>query len=121
MQMASNGTYVALLTAHLSSKEGNELDIFLEKQGAPHAITSRELSAQAVTPGGPQALQFSCAPKDERPQAEAEGTCSHYVAKAPWLKKGERIRVDTTIPFGAEQVELAFRGFEAARYAHHED
>jgi hypothetical protein len=121
MQMASNGTYVALLTAHLSSKEGNELDIFLEQAGAPHAISAKELSAQVVTPRGPQSLAFACAPRDERPKGETEGTCSHYVAKAPWLTKGERIRVDTTIPFGSEQVEFAFRGFEAGRYAHHED
>src|SRR5258708_6716714 len=47
MMIASNGAVEALLTSHLSSKTGNELDIFVEKGGAPLALTTTKIAASA--------------------------------------------------------------------------
>lgn len=47
MLLASDGTFNAQLTAHLSSKDGNELDIFVEDKDGPFALTSKSLVASA--------------------------------------------------------------------------
>lgn len=119
MMIASNGVIDALLTAHLSSKTGNELDVFVEKAGSPVALTTTELHATAEIGGGRKDLSFECAPREERPQDEREGTCSHFVARAPWVRPGEPIRVATTLPLRRGDTEYVWRGFEAMRYAHH--
>lgn len=66
-------------------------------------------------------MTFDCAPANERPATEPQGTCSHYVAKAPWLRVGENLRVETMLPIGDRAVPMVWRDFEAKRYAHHED
>jgi hypothetical protein len=38
-------------------------------------------------------LTFAPAPADERPKREAAGTCSHYVAKAAFLKPTDTLTV----------------------------
>ena len=119
MMIASDGFIEALLTAHLSSKTGNELDVFVEKAGAPLALTTTELRAIADAPDGRKELAFECAPREERPEGEREGTCSHFVARAPWVRPGEPIRVATTLPLRRGDIEYVWRGFEAMRYAHH--
>jgi hypothetical protein len=119
MMIASDGFIDALLTAHLSSKTGNELDVFVEKAGTPLALTTTELRATAVVGGAPQELAFECAPRDERPADEVDGTCSHFVARAPWVRPGEPIRVATTLPLRRGDIAYVWRGFEALRYAHH--
>src|SRR5262245_60158352 len=88
MMIASNGVVDALLTAHLSSKSGNELDVFVEKNGTPLALTTTELRARAEMGGERKLLEFSCAPAEERPSEEHDGTCSHFVARAEWLRPG---------------------------------
>lgn len=123
MLLASDGTYNALLTAHLSTKDGNELDIFVEDKDGPFALRAPTLEASARSGEGmpPRTLTFECAPAVERPAKEAEGTCSHYVAKAPWVRVGENLRVDTVLPVGGKKVAMAWRDFEAKKYAHHEE
>ena len=122
MLLASDGTYNALLTAHLSSKEGNELDIFVEDKDGPFALTSRSLTATArASEGEPRTLTFECAPPNERPAAEAAGTCSHYVAKAPWIQVGHALRVETSLTVGERAVPMVWREFEPRKYAHHEE
>ncbi|MBX3193063.1 MAG: hypothetical protein KF819_39125 [Labilithrix sp.] len=122
MLMASNGTIDALLTAHLSSKNGNELDVFVEQKGAPHALDVTTLEAVARSASGEvQTMELSCAPRDERPAAEPEGKCSHFVATAGWMKPGERLRVEASLPFGDRRVAMVWRDFEPKKYAHHED
>jgi hypothetical protein len=123
MLLASDGKYNALLTAHLSSKDGNELDIFVEDARGPKALTASTLEAAAIVGegGARRGLTFSCAPPNERPAAEADGTCSHYVAKAPWMKPGERLRVETALPVDGTQTAMVWRDFEPRTYAHHED
>jgi hypothetical protein len=119
MMIASDGFIDALLTAHLSSKTGNELDVFVEKAGVPLALTTTELRATAVVGSARQELAFECAPREERPQGERDGTCSHFVARAPWVRPGEPIRVATTLPLRRGDIAYVWRGFEAKRYAHH--
>ena len=122
MLLASDGTYNALLTAHLSSKDGNELDIFVEDKDGPYALSAKTLAASArVGDGEKRVLSFSCAPANERPSNEAEGTCSHYVAMAPWMQKTDILRVETSLPVGEHGVALTWREFEPKRYAHHEE
>ena len=122
MLLASDGTYNALLTAHLSAKDGNELDIFVEDKNGPFALAAKTLTATARAAGGePRALTFECAPPNERPAAEAPDTCSHYVAKAPWVRVGQVLRVETSLTVGERTVPMLWRDFEARKYAHHED
>ena len=122
MLMASDGSYNALLTAHLSAKDGNELDIFVEDKDGPFALKAKTLEAVAQAgEGEKRVVSFACAPADERPAHEADGTCSHYVAKTPWLRVGQMLRVDSTIPVSDRGVAMTWRDFEARRYAHHEE
>src|SRR4051812_31060073 len=79
------GHYHAGLTAHLSSKEGNELDIFFEAsddrtKSAPQPLA--KFTATAKTADGKEhQLEFEPAPMDER-KGDPDGKCSHFVAKA---------------------------------------
>lgn len=119
MMIASDGFIDALLTAHLSSKTGNELDVFVEKAGAPLALTTTELRAQAEVSGAQKELTFECAPREERPADEREGTCSHFVARAGWMRPGQDVRVETMLPLRRGDIAYVWRSFEPMRYAHH--
>jgi len=122
MLMASDGTYNALLTAHLSAKDGNELDVFVEDKDGPHALTAKTLEAVAqIGDGEKRTLAFECAPASERPASEAPGTCSHYVAKAAWMRVGEVLKVAMSLPVGDHAIAMTWRDFEARKYAHHEE
>jgi hypothetical protein len=120
MMIASNGVVDALLTSHLSSREGNELDVFVEKRGAPLALTTTEIKARAQLKNGEEkVLSFSCAPADERPADEQRGTCSHFVARATWMNPAERLEVATSLPLLSGDVGYTWRSFDPRRYAHH--
>jgi len=122
MLMASDGAYNALLTSHLSAKDGNELDIFVEDENGPYALKVLTLEAVArVGDGEKRVVSFACAPANERPAQEAAGTCSHFVARTPWMRVGEVMRVETTIPASDHGVAMTWRDFEARKYAHHEE
>jgi hypothetical protein len=122
MLLASDGTYNALLTAHLSAKDGNELDIFVEDKDGPFALNAKTLEATARSATDEtKTLSFTCAPANERPTAEVEGTCSHYVAKAPWITVGQPLRVETSLPMATRPVPMVWREFEPRKYAHHEE
>jgi hypothetical protein len=120
MMMASNGVVDALLTSHLSSQSGNELDVFVEKAGAPLALTTTSLSARAKLPDGREKLvAFDCAPRDERPTEERDGTCSHFVAKVAWMLPSERLEVHTALPLKSGDIDYRWRSFDPVRYAHY--
>jgi hypothetical protein len=119
MMIASNGAVDALLTSHLSSKTGHELDVFVEKDGSPLALGITKLDAKARTAQGEKVLAFDCAPIEERPSSEPAGTCSHFVARAPWMDPGERLEVATTLPLKSGDVPYRWRAFDPMRYAHH--
>ena len=113
MLMASDGTTSALLTAHLSP-EGNELDIFFERNGAPHALDAKTIVATIEDPTGNPSrdVTFECAPADERPKDERAGTCSHYVTKVPWMSRTQTLKVTSTV--------FVWRDFVPLTYAHHD-
>jgi hypothetical protein len=122
MMIASNGVVDALLTSHLSSKDGNELDVFVEKDGAPLALGATQIEAKAKVVGRnveDSLLRFSCAPADERPAGEPVGTCSHFVARAAWMTPEDRLEVATALPLRAGDVVYTWRSFDPRRYAHH--
>jgi len=122
MLVTDAGQYHALLTAHLS-KEGNELDIFFEtadKVAAPVALMTGGFTLRAVlNRGKAQELNFTCAPAEERPAGEKAGTCSHFVAKAPWMKRSDNLKVDGTVTASGFDFKVAWRNFVPERYAHH--
>lgn len=122
MLMASDGTTEALLTSHLSSKSGNELDVFVERNGKPFGVPATTMTALAKTPGeADKHIAFECAPRDERPAAEPDDVCSHFVAKTPWMKTGAPMLVKAELPVNERTNSSTFvwREFEARRYAHH--
>ncbi|MBX3209416.1 MAG: hypothetical protein KF764_30565 [Labilithrix sp.] len=119
MMIASNGVVDALLTSHLSSTDGNELDVFVEKNGVPLALTTTRLEATAHLRGEARVLAFACAPDDERPAGEAAGTCSHFVARAAWMTPEDRLEVATSLPLLRGDVAYTWRDFDPRRYAHH--
>jgi hypothetical protein len=122
MMIASNGAVEALLTSHLSSKSGNELDVFVEKDGKPLALAITKLDAKAKSTkegGSEKALSFECAPDDERPAGEKTGTCSHFVARAAWMNPEDRLEVATNLPLKSGDIAYTWRSFDPKKYAHH--
>jgi len=124
MMIASNGAVDALLTSHLSSKTGHELDVFVEKDGAPLALGVTTLEARARRPqdgalDAARALTFACAPPDERPADEPPGRCSHFVARAPWMSPTDRLEVAAVLPLKSGDIPFTWRSFDPTRYAHH--
>src|SRR6516162_7838661 len=80
MLLADVGSkYHALLTAHLSAKDGNELDMFFEtaddKSPAPAAIPVESLTAhvRVAAEDNAKVVKFEPAPLAERPQGEKGG------------------------------------------------
>lgn len=121
MMRVREGGIEAALTAHLSRKDGNELDIFLTRDGTPHAAGVTELRGSVRDGETRREITFGCAPPDERPAGEAEGTCSHFVAKVPWLGPDDTVRVESELPSGDARLALAWSGFVPRRFAHHQD
>jgi len=126
MLIADCGPYHALLTAHLSQKDGNELDIFFETQDAksprPVALTLESFTAQVTVDGGePKELRFDPAPATERPAGEKSGTCSHFVAKAPWMKSTDSLYVVAKLAIDGNPQTVRWADFNPKKFAHHED
>lgn len=122
MLIADAGSMHALLTAHLS-KDGNELDIFFEtpvsKDPQAVAIAIESFEAQATSgDGDPQTLTFTPAPADERPADEKVG-CSHFVAKAGWMKPGDSLLVVAKFMLDGQEVVARWKDFVPQKYAHH--
>src|SRR5262249_22084891 len=96
MLIADAGPYHALLTAHLSAKQGNELDICFETpdpNAKPVPLPLEFVMAQATTGvGDAQEIKFEPAPMEER-KGDPAGKCSHFVAKAPWMKPADMLLV----------------------------
>lgn len=118
--------YHALLTAHLS-RMGNELDVYFElqddKNATPAALPFLAFTAHVKVAGTDQAkdLQFEAAPADERPKGEKPGTCSHFVAKAPWLQPADKLTVVALLVIDGERYRVTWNNFDPKKYAHHED
>ncbi len=126
MSLADFGPHHALLTAHLS-KAGHELDLFVESADAAARPLALPLAAIAATvqvrkaDGEVRRVEFTPAPAGERPPGEAAGTCSHFVAKVPWLDPDAEHRVIVEAVIGSEKVSARWNGFVPRKFAHHED
>lgn len=123
MLIADAGSYHALLTAHLS-KDGNSLDIFFEtpvdKNPQPAAIAIESFEAQATAGDGEsQTLTFEPAPAEERPEGEKLGTCSHFVAKAPWMKPEDDLLVVAKFTVDGKELVARWKDFNPKKHAHH--
>lgn len=123
MLIADAGSVHALLTAHLAAA-GNELDIFFEtpvdKDPQPVAIAVESFEAQATSgEGESQTLTFEPAPAEERPAGEKDGTCSHFVAKAPWMKPEDDLLVVAKFTVDGKEVVARWKTFNPKKYAHH--
>jgi hypothetical protein len=114
----------AALTAHLSQKDGNELDIFFETavgEPKPVQLPFMNIKALARTADGKEhELEFEPAPKDER-KDDPDGSCSHFVARAGWMKPTDVLTVRTAVMVRAKLVAIEWKDFNPKKYAHHED
>ena len=110
------------LTAHLSSKSGHELDVFIEAANEAHSPTPLPLAkftAQARTSDGKtHELVFEPTEMDER-KDDPPGKCSHFVAKAPWLNPAEAISLTASIELDGKPREVTWSDFLPSKYAHH--
>jgi hypothetical protein len=124
MLLADAGPYHAALTAHLSRKDGNELDVFFEtadQEPKPVPVPLPNFTAVARTADGQEhALTFEPAPKDER-KDDPDGKCSRFVAKVPWMAPDDALTVTATVPISAKPVLIVWKDFHPKKYAHHED
>lgn len=123
MLIADAGSFHALLTAHLS-KDGNSLDIFFEtpvdKNPQPAAIAIESFEAQATAgEGESQTLTFEPAPPEERPEGEKAGTCSHFIAKAPWMKPEDDLLVVAKFTVDGKDIVARWKNFNPKKFAHH--
>ena len=121
--IADAGPHHALLTAHLSPS-GNELDIFFEtpvdKDPQPVALSIASFEAQATAGDGEaRTLTFEPAPADERPAGEPAERCSHFVAKAPWMKPDQALYLVARLTIDGEAIAIRWKDFLPSRYAHH--
>ncbi len=124
MLIEDAGRYHAALTAHLSSKDGNELDIFFETidnppKPVPLPIVKFAATAKTAT-GEEHQLAFEPTPLEER-KGDPEGKCSHFVAKAGWMKAENVLTVTTTVDIDGKPTAIAWKNFNPKKYAHHED
>lgn len=122
MRLTDAGPYHAALTAHLG-KDGNELDIFLEttdKDPKPAAIAQTAIVARATRAGDPTEymLAFDPAPPEERPKDEPAGQCSHFVARATWMKPDDVLTVKCDIELMGKRRAVVWKEFVPRKYAH---
>jgi len=124
MMIGHLGKYHAGLTAHLSAKDGNELDIFVETiadEPTPVALPVAAIAGTARRGAEEFPLTFTPAPADERPKGEAAGTCSHFVAKAAFLKPDDTLGVTVEVEIEGRKRKCVWKGFEVKRFTHHAD
>ena len=111
------------LTAHLSAKDGNELDVFVQTAArTPLAIHMATVAAVVRVGSVEMRVVFEPAPADERPAGELDG-CSHFVAKTPFMAKDVPANVSMSVVMaaGAEEVAAEWIEFVPQKFAHHHD
>lgn len=112
------------LTAHLSSKTGNELDVFIESAAEDHApapLPVAKLIAEATTADGkPHELIFEPSEPVER-KGDPPGKCSHFTARAPWMKPDDVLTVSMKIPLEGKTHTVTWNNFNPKKYAHFEE
>lgn len=124
MMAADVGKYHAWLTAHISGKEGNELDVLFETQDEkdpkplPLPLATFTGTAKRVGEDKEYELTFEPAPAEER-KGDPPGQCSHFTAKAPWLKPDDVLTVAVTVEIDGRKRTARWRDFAVAKYTHH--
>jgi hypothetical protein len=124
MMIEDAGPYHVGLTAHLSQKEGNELDIVFQTISEPAKSAPIDLAnfkAVAKTADGTQhKLTFEPAPKDER-KDDPDGKCSRFSAKAPWMKAEDVLTVTAATTINGKPTTVEWKNFNPKKFAHHID
>jgi hypothetical protein len=121
--LADFGPYHAGLTAHLSKKEGNELDVFFEtgddKNPKPFPLPLTQLTATASREGEEKTytLDFEPSPQDER-MDDPVGKCSRFTAKAPWMKHEDILTVTLRAPLEGHETTAVWTNFNPKKFAH---
>lgn len=111
------------LTAHLSKKEGNSLDVAFEttdKEPKPVFLPANAKLTARVTRAGddkPYTLTFNPAPEDER-KADPKDKCSRFTAEAPWMKHEDKLDVALTVEADGQVKKVAWTDFNPKKYAH---
>ena len=120
MMISHLGKHHAKLTAHLSAKGGNELDVYVETIDDPTPVALPLLKLTGVARRGAEEfpVTFEPAPADERPQGEAAGSCSHFVAKAAFLKPDDTLTVVIEVELDGRKRKCTWRNFEVAKFTH---
>jgi hypothetical protein len=109
------------LTAHLSEKEGNELEVFFETFDDPpkpvFLSETAKLTATVTRKGDDEkhTLEFKPAEKEERKDDPA-GQCSRFSAEAKWMKAEDVLNVTLIIEGQPEKV--VWTGFNPKKFAH---
>ena len=124
LMLADLGPYHAGLTAHLSSKTGNELDILIETANDAHTpvpLPLMKLTAKARTADGKEhALEFEPSEPEER-KDDPPGKCSHFTAKAAWMKSEDVLSVRARIEIDGKPQRVEWKDFNPKKYAHFEE
>jgi len=124
MLAANAQGFIVYLTSHLSAKDGNELDLFIEDSKSKAATSSAKQIEATITIGGVEhKVAFDPAPDDERPADERGGkdVCSHYVTKASFMKDTDTLQCTATFFLGSTNQTVKWENFDVKKYAHHED
>jgi hypothetical protein len=108
------------LTAHLSKKTGNELDLVFEthdEKPAPQPFA--KLTAKATRSGDDKTyeLEFEPAEKEER-KDDPEGKCSRYTAKAPWMMPEDILTVKLAIDQKGQEKIVVWVDFNPKEFNH---
>ena len=125
LMLTDFGPYHAGLTAHLSKKEGNELDIIFEtadKDPKPVPLPLTKLTAKATRKGDDKeyTLDFEPEEKKER-QDDPEGKCSRFTVKAPWIKHEDLLTVVLTATLDGQVKKAIWTDFNPKQYAHKDE
>jgi hypothetical protein len=112
----------AALTAHLSEKDGNELHAFFETvSDPPKPVRLSLISFKAfarTADGTEREVEFDPAPKDQR-KDDPDGSCSHFVAKAPWMKPEDVLLIRGAAMVQAKLVPITWKDFSVKKYSQH--
>ncbi len=109
----------AALTAHLSSKSGNALEVSFETfDKNPEAVTLPEKTKLTLrVQRGEEVFNLTLepGPKDER-KKDPEGQCSRFEADTDWLKPEDKLTVTLTIEGSAKKT--VWVDFDVKKYSH---
>jgi len=115
----------AKLTAHLSKKGENELEVVFEttdKEPKRVHFAVAKMGGRATRKGDDKAyeLEFVPAPKEER-KDDPEGQCSHFSADAKWMKPDDELVVTLNVPVDGKPKPVVWPGFVPKKWGHEAD